>query len=78
MMNVNMTLNREELEAVGLSLRAYVHEMKNLANAECLDVASKERYQKTLDMLPKLIDVFTTLQVKRILHDCGLVEPVTV
>lgn len=76
MMNVNLTLNRDELELLSVSLRCNLREIQSLANSQYLDETSKNRYKAQVAMVPRVLEVLTQLQVQRILHDCGLVQTV--
>lgn len=76
MMNVNLSLNRDELELLSVSLRCNLREIESLANSQYLDESSKNRYREQVEMAPRILEVLTTLQVKRIMHDCGIVETV--
>jgi hypothetical protein len=76
MMNVNLSLNRDELEFLNISLRCNLREIEKLANSEVLDEISKDRYRKQVEMVPRMLEVLTTLQVQRIMHDCGIVKTV--
>lgn len=76
-MNVNLSLNSAELELLNISLRCNLMEIEKLANSEYLDQTSKDRYQNQVDMVPRILEVLTSLQVGRIMHDCGSVKSVT-
>jgi hypothetical protein len=77
MMNVNLTLNSDELELLNVSLRCNLREIQSLADSECLDETSKNRYKSQVAMVPRILEVLTALQVQRIMHDCGIVKTVT-
>jgi hypothetical protein len=76
MMNVNLNLDRDELELLNVSLRCNLREIEKLADSEYLDEVSKDRYKKQVAMVPRMLEVLTRLQVQRIMHDCGIVKTV--
>jgi hypothetical protein len=76
MMNVNLSLDRDELELLNVSLRCNLREIEKLADSEYLDEVSKDRYKKQVAMVPRMLEVLTRLQVQRIMHDCGIVKTV--
>lgn len=76
MMNVNLSLDRDDLELLSVALRLHVDMMESLSKAECLSVEDRERYSSQLARVPRILATLTTLEVKRIMHDCGLVETV--
>jgi hypothetical protein len=77
MMNVNLSLNSAELELLNISLRCNLREIEKLANSEYIDEISKDRYRKQVEMVPRMLEVLTALQVQRIMHDCGIEKTVT-
>jgi hypothetical protein len=76
MMNVNLSLTEKELELLNVSLRLNVREMEDLSKAESLSEEARAGYLEKLSMVPRILDVLTTLQVKRLMHDFGCVETV--
>jgi hypothetical protein len=76
MMNVNLSLDRDELELLNVSLRCNLREIEKLANSPYIDEDAKNRYKKQVAMVPRVLDILTNLQVQRILHDCGIVKTV--
>ena len=76
MMNVNLSLTERELELLNVSLRLNVREMEDLSKAESLSEEVRADYREKLSMVPRILDVLTTLQVKRLMHDFGCVETV--
>ncbi len=77
MMNVNLSLNSAELELLNISLRCNLREIEKLADSEYIDQTSKDRYRNQVDMVPRILEVLTALQVERIMHDCGITKTVT-
>ncbi len=75
-MNVNLNLDRDELELLNVSLRCNLREIEKLADSEYLDEVSRDRYKKQVAMVPRVLEVLTRLQVARIMHDCGIVKTV--
>jgi len=78
MMNVNLSLTAKEIELLNVSLRVNVREMETLANAESLGEKTCEEYREKLRMIPRILEVLTTLQVKRMMYDYGCQDSVTV
>ncbi len=76
MMNVNLSLTAKELELLNVSLRLNTRQMEDLANAESLGEATCAEYREKLSMVPRILEVLTTLTVKRMMHDFGCVETV--
>lgn len=76
MMNVNLSLSADELELVNLSIRCNLREIQSLADSEFLDDNVKNRYRKQIAMIPRILDVLTNLQVKRMMYDCGVCDTV--
>jgi hypothetical protein len=76
MMNVNLDLSCAELELLNLSLRCNLRELQSLANSQYLDETSKNRYKSQVTMAPRILEVLTTLQVQRMIHDYSVVETV--
>jgi hypothetical protein len=76
MMNVNLSLTERELELLSVSLRLNVREMEGLSKAECLGEKVCAEYREKLSMVPRILEVLATLQVKRMMHDFGCVETV--
>jgi hypothetical protein len=72
MMNVNLSLSMSDLELLAVSLRLNIEGMQRLANAECLSDDVRAEYRAKLDAVPRILDVLTTLSVKRLLLDHGI------
>ena len=77
MMNVNLSLNSAELELLNVSLRRNLMEIEKLADCQYLDQTARDRYRNQVDMVPRILEVLTSLQVQRIMHDCGIQKTVT-
>lgn len=71
MMNVNLSLTEKEIEMLSVALRLNVEPMERLANAECLSESVRAEYREKLSMVPRILEVLTTLQIKRIMHEHG-------
>jgi hypothetical protein len=76
MMNVNLSLTAKEIEMLSVALRLNVANMESLSNAECLAEDVRAGYREQLTMVPRILDVLTTLTVKRMMYDFGCVETV--
>lgn len=77
MMNVNLSLSGSDLELLHVSLQLHVDTLERLANAECLSDDVRAEYRAKLDAIPRILNVLTTLSIKRLMHNHGIVETVT-
>ena len=77
MMNVNLSLTQEELALVGLSVRMHNGWLEDMVKSAHVVKETKDRYTAEIEMIPRILEVLTKLQVQRIMHDAGIVEPVT-
>lgn len=78
MMNVNLSLTREELDLISVSVRMHLGWMEQMSQSEYIPQESVDRYNAEINMVPRILDILTTLNVKRIMHDAGIVETVNV
>jgi len=77
MMNVNLSLTAKEIEMLNVALRLNVDNIESLSKAECLSEDVRAGYREQLAMVPRILDILTTLTVKRMMHDYGCTETVT-
>lgn len=76
MMNVNLSFDRGDIELLSVALRLHVDMMESLSKAECLSVETREQYMSQLARVPRILKTLSTLEVKRIMYDCGMRETV--